>query len=238
MNASSTPPRREGVRFARLIPLLLGLGCLAACIAVIVLALLPTPDFSPPVDVDEEFEQRARSFEQSFASEFTRVRPSSDPWGIRIRESDLNAWFWTRFPDWIAHLEGSDAVGADPFLQVELSDDRIRLVTQSVAFAFNPVIDARATVVQSAPGSSFGRLPVPSTLFDWAAAAIDLEQLSTTILGKHFSDQRSGEQVPVNPDAPDGIRLPAHFPLGDGRTVELLEVQMGEGQLVLVFQTM
>ncbi len=71
MNASSTPPRREGVRFARLLPLLLGLGCLAACIAVIVLALLPTPDFSPPVDVDEEFEQRARSFEQSFASEFT-----------------------------------------------------------------------------------------------------------------------------------------------------------------------
>ena len=49
-------------------------------------------------------------------------------------------------------------------------------------------------------------------------------------------DQESGA-ASQDAGGSDGIVLPALFPLGDGRSVELLEIQMDDQQMVLVFQT-
>ena len=121
MTGATNPPPGEGLRLTRRFPLILiGLLLVVCFCTLIVLAVLPNSIFVPPAQSSEQIDARARQFERSFAAEFTRVRPSADPWAIRIREQDLNAWLWVRLPDWVAHFEGVDAVAAQPLLQANL----------------------------------------------------------------------------------------------------------------------
>ena len=216
------------------------LGVCGVFVAVVgftvILACLPVSDFTAP-STTEKLDRRARQFEQSFASEVTRGRDLNTPWAIRIREGDLNAWFWIRLPNWVAHLHGSDSAGAQPFLQAGLEHDRVRLMSESMALAFVPTIHERSTILQPASGSSLGRLPVPPVLFRWSASAIDLTQLTEAVMGGGLPSDQSVSESDLD-DRPDGIDLPSLFPLGDGRRVELLEIQMDDQQLILIFQTL
>ena len=235
MTADSEGSSTNRPRWKRAFMFLVG-GVFCALIGTaILLACLPVSDFTAP-SPNEGLDRRARQFEQTFASEMTRVRGSNTPWAIRIREDDLNAWFWTRLPNWVAHFDGSDSTGAQPFLQAALEPDRIRLMSQSMALAFVPVVDQRTTLIQPGRGSALGRLPLPSGIFHWSASAIDFKGLSSAVLGVELPDQESGS-ASQDTGGSDGIVLPALFPLGDGRSVELLEIQMDDQQMVLVFQT-
>ena len=236
MTGETNPSPGKGLRLTRGVPLILICLLVAGFCTLIVLAVLPNSSFAPPGESGDRIDARARQFERSFAAEFTRVRPSTEPWGIRIREEDLNAWLWVRLPDWVAHFEGVDAVAAQPLLQATLEGGRVRLMTRSLVFAFTPVVEAQRTRIQPAQGCSLGLLPLPGVLFGWTASAIDLDQLSSALVGVNDSSQTSAP-VELGTTPVPGVSLPASFSLGDGRTVELLEVQTDDGALVLVFQT-
>ena len=236
MTGETNPPAREGLRLTRGIPLILICLLLVGFCSLIVLAVLPNSTFAPPLESSEQIDARARSFERAFTAEFTRVRPSAEPWGIRVREQDLNAWLWARFPDWVAHFDGVDAVAAHPLLQANLEQGRIQLMTRSLIFAFTPVVEARRTRIHPAHGCALGLLPLPRALFGWTASAIDLDQMSSALAGSEAS-QRIPAKAEFEETSTSGVSLPAGFFLGDGRTVDLLEVQTDDGALVLVFQT-
>lgn len=203
---------------------------------LVLLACLPVREFTTPTS-DEASDRRARQFENRFVSELTRVRGVESPWAIRVRQDDLNAWFWNRLPHWAAHLDGSDSAAAEPFLQAALEPDRIRLMSESMVLSIVPAVHERSTLIQPGRGSALGRLPLPPVFFQWTASAIDFPGLTNAVTGGGRGEGASASET-RSTDTAGSLVMPALFPLGDGRSVELLEIRMDDQQLVLVFQTL
>jgi hypothetical protein len=210
--------------------ILAGTGILVILLVVGLILVIAVPTIhDPPSSEDLAVIDVAETFEQNFASELTRVRPDQEPWGVRIREDDLNAWLWTRLPAWIAHARGASAFGAEPMLQVRVNRDRIMLSTDSVAVAFEPRVLDEQVQIRSTSGSTIGRLPLPQFMFDQLIESIPLFDLGDSLLdGEHGGLLRK----------PDAWVLPTRFGLHDGRRLELLEIQLDEGEAVLVFRTL
>lgn len=185
--------------------------------------------FDPPTLDDPVVIDRAGHFEQRFAAEVTLVREEPVPWAVRLQEEDVNAWLWVRLPAWVAHFEGAGAFGADSMFQIRFLPDRIVICTESVAMAFMPRVGDGELHLSAAPGGALGRLPIPTTLLDALVGSIDLEALVGPM-----TDELGGDLVTRKGGA---WHLPNRITLVDGRRVELLEVRLEEGAVVLVLQT-
>lgn len=210
-------------------------GCLPVVIGCVVLffvllvagfmtASMTPPAFVPPQLDDPEAQERAETFEQNFSAELTRVRDDEEPWGVRVRQADLNAWLWFRLPAWVAHVHGEEAMGSRPLVQVNIEETGLQLTTESVVFGLTTDVQDGRALIRPGAGSSIGRLPLPGSWASaWAMSSLDLEQLAEGVLGES-SDL-------------DGALVPSAIELPDGRVVELLECQPSEGEVVLVFRT-
>jgi len=44
--------------------------------------------------------------EYRLTEEFQKIRPDNEPWTIRLREDQVNAWLVHRLPEWLAHDAG------------------------------------------------------------------------------------------------------------------------------------
>ena len=237
MNPDAVPSRQATLLSRKLLLLSAGSILLAGCFLLLLLCFqVPSAFTAPAPSVTADLDRQARVFEQSFAAQLTRVRDNEDPWAIRVRETDLNAWIWTRLPHWVAHVHGSGAPGSTPSFQASLDPDRIRLMNDTFVLSFRPGVEDGWTRLRPGPGSYLGRLPVPGSLFELLAATLDLELLGQAVAGARAVEDFD-EGAPSAP-APDGPCLQASFPLGDGRVVELLELQLDEGQMVMVFRTL
>lgn len=197
-------------------------------VVAVVLASREPASYSPPRSEDPVVLERASVFEKNFVSELTRVREQEEPWGVRIRERDLNAWLWVRFPAWVAHVRGEGAFGTEPMLQAEFESRQIRIASKSVVVALEPRVEDGRTRIYGASGNAVGRLPVPGFMFDRMLQAIDFEAL-----GEVFTESEPGSPIPASGE----LALPSRFRLGDGRTVELIEIQLDEDEAVLIFRT-
>ena len=224
--SSGPPVRRRGC-----FPLILtGVSLLVIVVVVVLILANGVPTIHDPPSADDPVAiEVSNVFEQNFASEVTRVRPDQEPWGVRVREADLNAWLWTRLPAWVAHTAGTSAFGAEPMLQAHISPDRIRLSTDSFVIAFEARVLEQRVKIRPAAGSSIGRLPLPSVVFDRF-----IESMPLSRLGESLVEGSLGES---DPEAEAGD-LPNRFELHDGRRIELLEIQLDEGEVVLVFRTL
>ena len=224
--SSGPPVRRRGC-----FPLILTGILLFVVFLVVGLSLVNAVPVShePPSAEDPAVVEVAGMFEQNFVSEVTRVRPDQEPWGVRIREDDLNAWLWTRLPAWIAHVHGPAAFGAEPMLQARVRFDRIMITTDSIAIAFEPRVVDQRVQIQSTSGSTIGRLPLPAIMFDRLIDSIPLPGLGDSLL--------NGVEGGLT-RKPEGWILPNRFDLHDGRQIELLEIQLDQGEAVLVFRTL
>ena len=81
---------------------LVAMAVLVPVVAVALTLAIRTPRWWKPVPrTDATAADRAAAFEQSLVAEFTRVRPDSPEWAVRIRESDVNDWLGTRLPAWL-----------------------------------------------------------------------------------------------------------------------------------------
>ena len=125
------------------------------------------------------------------------------------------------------HLEGEEAPGTKSMLQARITPESIRLSTDRLVVSLRPRVEDGTLVLVPASGTRIGRLPVPTALFRGFVDSIDLDALL--------------ERLPASegpaPEAAGAVRLGATFPLGDGRAVELLEVQLQSSEAVLVFRT-
>ena len=224
--SSGPPVRRRGC-----LPLILtGITLLVVVVVVGLVLINAVPVIhDPPSAEDPAVIEVAGVFEQNFASEVTRVRPDQAPWGVRIREEDLDAWLWTRLPAWIAHSAGTTAFGAEPLLQARITPDRVMLSTDSFVVAFDPRVVEQRVEIRSSSGSAIGRLPLPTVMFDRLVRSMPLVEFG----GSTFDGNDGG--LTRGPEAWD---LPNRFDLHDGRRIELLEIQLDQGEAVLVFRTL
>lgn len=223
MNEAPVPSNRTGCS-----PALLVVGLLAVIAIVVagILASMPPTSFVPPASQDEEAAERARVFENNFASELTRVREDDGPWGVRVNEADLNAWLWFRLPAWVAHAHGADAHGSEPFLQSTIEPGRVLFSTESMVVALAPSISEGQAVVHTTRGSAAGRLPIPGFAVGWGLQSIDFDALGSVVFGGGATNGQG-----------ESVLLPGTIELPDGRSVQLLEIQLEEGVAVLVFST-
>ena len=97
MNRAARSTSRGRLLRRRSVLVLLVSGITAVMALLVLLACLPVREFTTPT-TDEVSDRLARQFENRFVSELSRVRGVESPWAIRVRQDDLNAWFWNRLP--------------------------------------------------------------------------------------------------------------------------------------------
>jgi hypothetical protein len=203
--------------------------CIILGVSLILTRFVPEGHQPPSAD-DPLVLERARLFEQNFASELSRVRADEDPWAVRVREADLDAWLWVRFPAWVAHLRGEEAFGAASMFQMQLDPGRVVLTTDDVSVALHPTMADGVVRIRATSGSTIGRLPVPAFMVDRLVRSVELGVIGSALV----TDTRGGAL-----EREDGEWVvPARHRLVDDRQVELLEIRLDEGELVLVLRTL
>lgn len=156
----------------------------------------------------------ARALEQGIASETTRVRgPGAQPWSVRVRAADVNAWLGARLPQWLEHdrsLPWPEGVGA---VQATADADGFTLAADwngfvvATRWAIDPGAPGRPATLRAA-GTSVGSLPIP-----FAAG-----------VGAWFVPEL-------------GRPLPLESRLGDGRTVRIVDAEFAGGEAILDCET-
>ena len=182
---------------------------LLALTVVFMFAASPPSWFQPPATHDQDAAERARGFERNFAAELSRIR-DDEPWALRIHERDLNAWLWLRLPAWAAHAHGPEDLAAQPRFQVQMTPGRVRFWADPWILGLQPRVVNTNVELAVVRGSGVGRLPVPAFIAQAGLGSLDLDILdSEVLLGT----------------------------LGDGRRIEVLEIQLDEGEMVLILRT-
>lgn len=174
-----------------------------------------------------EIEDRAGHFEQACVSELHRIREGSEPWAVRIRESDVNAWLATRLEAWCRHVE------IEPIGQIEVRFSaglcevaaRVDGVPGVAVLPLSPLM--RGGRLEPAIGTlRLGRLPLPVLVGAGFDALIET-------LGSEDGDDLRAVLVPLL----RGEGVSASFDLVDGRTVRLRDLELREDELLLEFET-
>lgn len=163
---------------------------------------------------DPESDRRGRELEQNLASAIARIRPAGEPWAIRIHDIDINSWIARRLPEWTEHdptlawpIDGAAA-------QVHFED---QMVTISIAMKNRIWSGSFAAAVERGgirlvPGwGAIGLLPVPD--------------------GAHLVTQL------LEGDGAIMLFLPKVFKLGDGRQIEVLQIDFVPGAVEIEFVT-
>jgi len=129
--------------------------------AVVTWLALAAPAWWRPVPpLDAAAVERGAALEQGLAAAFTRVRPDTPEWSIRIRESDINDWLGTRLPAWLASRQ-APVVGP---VQCVILDGRVLLGVQrgaAVVWVSGTLVARDGGVIIMDGGAGVGRLPVP-----------------------------------------------------------------------------
>ncbi len=193
--------------------------------------------WSPPDPQDRAIAALADQVEQRLLEEAHKIRPAADPWTIRVREHQVNAWLSTRLPDWIAHeqeVRWPEALGT-PLTHFE--DQGISLAIE-VGAEGRP----RFVVVRVVPtihgdglrlrldGVGVGRIPLPGEpveallrLLSHAAGAGLLDDPAVEETLHLLAGRRS-----IDPTVT----------LTDGRRVRLLDLRYAAGRLDLTCRTL
>lgn len=212
--------------------LLLTLGTLIAALVLVAIVQLRPPAWWRAVGTDATASNadvdRGERFEQACVSEIHRIRPQAEPWRVRIREEDVNAWLATRLAAWCDHV-GIAPIGD---VQVRFSDGRAEVGATTTGLPAIAVI----TIMPSVEGEwlqpnlgtlHLGRLPVPFLTRSTLASAIGS-------LGADAGEDLRAVLLPVL----RGEGVATTFELADRRRVRLRDIELLEGELRLELETL
>ncbi len=213
-------------RMKLVVPLVLAL--LAALVVLAVVQVRPPSWWTAPKEATAEDERIGQQLEQGSISELQRVRPNSEPWAIRIHQSDVNAWLAARLPKWCEHA-GITGIGD---VQVHFERGTIEIAAMlpdfpSVVVAAIPLEVVDGGLRSRSSRVSLGRLPLPF--------------ITETILGAVAASLAGSEaSAAVTALAPllRGGDVPAEFALVDGRRVRVRDIEIRDGELLLELETL
>jgi hypothetical protein len=220
------------------------------------LARQPPTWWSPPAADDAGAMALAESLERRLMEEISRVRPDESPWAVRLSEAQLNAWLALRLPRWIAHAGERVRVES----QVHLVDGGIEIAVRPLDEAggdepsrasigvLRLVPELRDGALVLGIGSAgIGRLSLPGVSVGATGGAA--RELAMQTAESLFRSMLSEEEEPGGagpgaggPGAGDPVDLaailrgqpvPPRWPLGDGRSVELLDIELRPGAVIV-----
>ncbi|MBL9147724.1 MAG: hypothetical protein JNM94_03435 [Phycisphaerae bacterium] len=187
----------------------------------------PPAWWNPPSRVDPVAVVAGEKLENACVTEVHRVRPRGESWAVRVRDDDVNAWIATRLPKWLEHSGTVDA----PQAMVRFRPDRIEIGARVEGVP-------SVSVLRCSPRMENGRLRLDGL-------RTRLGDLPLPFV--HGILTRELAAALESPDAPDELRALAallageaaapRFSLGDGRIVELRNIEVDEGELRLEFVT-
>lgn len=160
----------------------------------------------------------ARSLEQGIASETTKVRGEGvQPWSVRVRAADVNAWLGARLPQWLEYDQSLPWPDGVKGVQAKIDAGGFELAADwngfvvSTRWAIDPGAEGKdgAPATLRAAGTSVGNLPIP---FASGVGAWFVPQL--------------------------GKALPLKAKLGDGRFIKVTDVEFADGEAILDFETL
>lgn len=226
------PPRVR--RVGRAIAVLL---CVAlAGVALMAVLATRTPSWwVPPAADDPEVRALGERVEQRLVEEATRIRDGGGEWAIRLTEEQANAWLAGRLPQWLAHADGQSGASA-PVAQVHFETDRMVVAiapfdgTVVASSAFQPTVTEGMLSVADL-GGGVGSLRLP---FFGAAKGRLLELLAAAVADASESES---DHFASLLRAFGGDPVAARVDLGDGRTLELLDLEIADGEIRIAART-
>jgi hypothetical protein len=190
--------------------------------------------YEPPDPADAEVAELADLVEFRVTEEAFKIRPEDEPWTLRVREEQINAWLAARLPVWFTDQT------EEPWPD-EIGTAQVHLVPTGVALAL-PIGPAEyrrvvvATVVPSIHRDglrlqlrelSVGRIAVPG----------DPVQGLLDFVGEQVPQEDQGMWMGVV-DLITGKRsIPPVLELSDGRQVELTSLECLRGAVDLTSTT-
>lgn len=226
------------------------IGWIAAAAAAVLLSAgavlwrmtwLPPAWWSPLNPVDVQAQAMAESVEYGLVEQAQKVRPEAEaPWAVRVKQEQINAWLASRLPQWLAHERdlvwpeqvSSPQVRIEPegmTIGVGIEREGWRGEKRFVSARFLPRVEEGKLMV-TLGGVSVGRVTLPG-----APATALLKQLEAAAPNATWNREAVSRVVAM---LTGGEGIEAMFRLEDGRLVELTDVELEEGAIVMHCVTM
>lgn len=195
-----------------------GITILAIVVGVVSwLSWQPQSWYSPPDYSQPEVATRADRAEFRLNEEFHKVRPEDEVWKLRIGDEAMNAWLVGRLKGWLTHDQQMEWPSEIHDLQVHVTPSGIWIAARIEIEESNPrplamqigIWVSEGTLVVEPISIRLGRIPVPLSLFESAVETLRVESKE----------------------------IEAIVPLMDDREVEVIQIELEEGSLVLTCQT-
>lgn len=181
-----------------------------------------TPEwFAPPSRDDPVATALGERLESGVIEQFTRVRPpEAESWAIACSDAAANAWLATRLPRWLEHFGTTEPGGVQlRFVPGAIEVGVSRPGTPFASGRLAPTIDEGSLRLEVIGGG------VASLRLPGSAAAMIAERLSAVEGGD------DAEWSAVARALLAGDSVPARFDLGDGRIVDVVDVEIVRGEI-------
>lgn len=196
--------------------------------------------YAPPDPTNQEVVALAEKVEYGIVETFHKLRPAGEPWTVRIREEQINAWLSARMPEWIAHDETLAWPSELSVPQVHIGPEGLDLAVEFSAGDRTHVVVTRVDpriegghIHLEMDRVGVGRVAVPG------APATKMMEILDRLAPGGVIDGAVGEQIvglfQSGDGAGDGA---ARFDLADGRRVELLGLALTEGAMDITSRTL
>lgn len=228
--ASDTPPRRSclGSLFRVVFVLLILIAAAAAWL------VFSRPGYWNVLDPkDAQVVAGAERIEQKFGTEITRVRDKDAVWKMEVTSEQINQWLANRMPQWLAN-QGVDEMIIDQAtpMMMRIGAGRIEAAIQSGLWGLEPVVQLSYEPQATAPdrcvqlqlkAMTIGKIGVPvDAMIDFLLNRIGLPE------SKRHLIEKTRDRL---------MRVDLRLPLGDGRTVQVLGMELDEGKTTLTLRT-
>lgn len=192
--------------------------------------------WSPPDPRLDETARLAERVEYRMAEVASTVRPEAEPWAVRVKEGQVNAWLAARLPEWLAHAGGAGWPAGLSAPQVRVKSGHLTVGVEVrdgdqrryLSADFAPRI-ADGGLVLGLTGVSLGRLRIPG-----GSIRTVLERIERVEPG-FLEDPTVAGIIDL---VLDERRLDPVVTLHDGRTVQVLDVTCEAGAVVLRCRTL
>jgi len=193
--------------------------------------------WAPPNPQDPHVQEVAETVEYQLVEQAQLVRPAEETWGVRVQESQVNAWLAGRLPKWLAHHDLRQVTESIRIVQMRFEDGAVIIGAE-----IEDGLQARVVSVRLLPELADGRLALVADSvavgkLSIGAAPIDavLEELRDVISSEVLESPAVVQMV----ETLRGDRTwPAEFKLADGRFVELLEFSLERGSFAATCRTL
>lgn len=224
------------VRVKRLLAVL----CVFVLVGIVALwgmTRVPPHWYEPPNPTDAKVIELADRVEFRLLEEFQKIRPDPEPWKLRVREKQLNAWLATKLQDWIAHKE--DLIWPEDLdmPQIRFEPDGISLAVAVESLGPSRIIVTRmmprfegGELLVTVNRFSLGRLNIPGKPVERIAGLIDKyassAEMDDPVAFLFLRMLRGDEHIdPV-------------LDLADSRCVRLTNLELEHGSVILTAKTL